>query len=89
MARQEVPVNVYREGDRVMVAAPLPGMEPGSIRLDVQGRALTIDASLRGPGQDRTQQYLVNSSDQIRMEKTGTAGGRRVRHTGNPARRTG
>lgn len=130
MARHEVPVNVYHEGGRVMVAAPLPGMEPGSIRLDVQGRTLTIDASLRGPGQDRTQQYLqrewsvgpyartvhlpldvdgeaanavynngvlvvmlplanVNSSDQIRLEKTGTAGGRRVRHTGNPVRRTG
>ena len=58
MAGQEVPVNIYREGDRLMVAAPLPGMEPGSVRIDVRGRRLTIDAGLRGPGQNRTQQYL-------------------------------
>lgn len=58
MRGQEVPVNIYREGDRLMIAAPMPGMEPGSVRIDVRGRALTIDAELRGPGQDRTQQYL-------------------------------
>lgn len=59
MAKQEVPVNVYREGDRLMVASPLPGMEPGSVRVDVRGRMLTIDARLRGPGQNRTQQYVA------------------------------
>lgn len=58
MTKQQVPVNIYREGDRLMVAAPLAGMEPGSIRVDVRGRALTIDARLRGPGQNRTQRYV-------------------------------
>jgi HSP20 family protein len=41
-----------------MIAAPLPGMEPGSVRIDVRDRRLSIDAELRGPGQDRTQRYL-------------------------------
>lgn len=58
MAKQMVPVNLYREGDRLMVAAPLPGMEPGSIRVDVRGRTMSIEADLRGPGQLRTQRYL-------------------------------
>ncbi|MGH2398799.1 MAG: Hsp20/alpha crystallin family protein [bacterium] len=58
MTKQHVPVNLYREADRLMVAAPLPGMEPGSVRVDVRGRLLTIDARLRGPGQNRTQRYL-------------------------------
>lgn len=58
MANEQVPVNLYREGNRLMVAAPLPGMEPGSIRVDVRGRTLTIEAKLRGPGQHRTQRYL-------------------------------
>ncbi|HEU5298755.1 MAG TPA: Hsp20 family protein [bacterium] len=58
MAEREVPVNIYREGGRLMIAAPLPGMEPGSVRIDVRGRQLTIDAALRGPGQNRTQEYL-------------------------------
>ncbi len=60
MSRQRVPVNIYREGDRLMVAAPLPGMEPGSIRIDVRGRAMTISTDLRGPGQVRTQRYLTH-----------------------------
>ena len=58
MAEREVPVNIYREDGRLMIAAPLPGMEPGSVRIDVRGRQLTIDAALRGPGQNRTQEYL-------------------------------
>lgn len=58
MAQRAVPVNIYREGERLMIAAPLPGMEPGSVRIDVRGRRLLIDAELRGPGQDRTQRYL-------------------------------
>ncbi len=29
MAKQQVPVNILRQGDRLMVAAPLAGMEPG------------------------------------------------------------
>lgn len=58
MKRREVPVNIYQDGGRLMVAAPLPGMEPGSIRVDVRGRRLIIDAQLRGPGQYRTRRFM-------------------------------
>lgn len=129
MARHMVPVNLYREGDRLMVAAPLPGMEPGSIRIDIRGRTMSLEADLRGPGQLRTQRYITHewtvgpylrtltlphavdavaanavynngvlvvmlplanpeaSDDRIRLQKEGTARGRRVRHVGRPARR--
>jgi HSP20 family protein len=55
----QMPVNIYQEGDRLMVAALLPGMEPPSIRVEVRGRSLTIYGQRRGPGQDRTQQHLL------------------------------
>ena len=58
MDGQEVPLNIYREGERLLIAAPLPGMEPDSVRIDVHGRQLTIAAELRRPGRDRTQRYL-------------------------------
>jgi len=32
---QEIPVKVYRSDDRLMVAAPMPGLEPENIRIDV------------------------------------------------------
>lgn len=53
-----IPVNVYQESDRIMVAAPVPGMEPASIKVEIQGRHVTIDTELRGPGQERTQLYV-------------------------------
>jgi HSP20 family protein len=59
MAKRKVPVNLYRAGDRLVVAAPLPGMKPQSIRIDVYGRTMSLKADLRGPGQLRTQQYLL------------------------------
>ena len=55
----QLPVNVYQEGGRIMVTAPLPGLEPQNIHCRVEGRTLLIRTELRGPGQDRTQAYLV------------------------------
>ncbi|MGH2372458.1 MAG: Hsp20/alpha crystallin family protein [bacterium] len=53
-----LPVNVYHEVHKVMVAAPLPGMEPRNIRVEVAGRRLSIHGALRGPGQRRKQYVL-------------------------------
>jgi HSP20 family protein len=50
---------MYEEDGRIMVTTPLPGMEPGSITIGVDGRQLRISTTLRGPGQTRTQKYLV------------------------------
>ena len=35
-----------------MVAAPMPGLEPGDIRVSVSGDEVTIRGALRGPHQD-------------------------------------
>ena len=53
-----LPVNVYGETHRLMVAAPLPGMEPRNIRVEVDGRRLSIHGDLRGPGQQR-KAYII------------------------------
>jgi len=55
---QVLPVNIYREQHRIMVAALLPGMEPQNIHVEIDGYRLTIAASPRGPGQQRTQQFV-------------------------------
>ena len=54
----DVPVNMYQQDDRIMIAAPLPGMEPANIRIDVDGRRVRIATEQRGPGQDTGPQYL-------------------------------
>jgi HSP20 family protein len=48
---QTVPVRIYRGDDRLMVAAPMPGLEPEDISVTVKGDVLTIRGQYRGPRQ--------------------------------------
>ena len=39
-----MPVDLYRNGDQYVLAADLPGIDPGSVDVDVDGQLLTIRA---------------------------------------------
>ena len=39
-----MPVDLYREGDIYVLNADLPGIDPGSVDVDVDGQLLTIRA---------------------------------------------
>jgi len=39
-----MPVDLYRDGDRYVLSADLPGIDPGSVDIDVDGQLLTIRA---------------------------------------------
>ncbi|WP_242089486.1 Hsp20/alpha crystallin family protein [Microbacterium lacticum] len=39
-----MPVDLYRDGDRYILSADLPGVDPGSVDIDVDGQLLTIRA---------------------------------------------
>ena len=43
-APRPMPVDLFRDGDRYMMVAALPGIDPGSIDVDVDGGQLTIRA---------------------------------------------
>jgi HSP20 family protein len=43
-----VPVRVYQSSDRLMVAAPLPGLEPEDIAVRLAGDTLEINGDVRG-----------------------------------------
>ena len=46
---QHIPVKVYRSADRLMVAAPTPGLQPEDILVKVtENNVLTIQGELRG-----------------------------------------
>ena len=49
--RQTLPVRMYQTGERVMIATPMPGLEPGDISVRVEGERVTIDGEERGPHQ--------------------------------------
>ncbi|GAA1001927.1 Hsp20/alpha crystallin family protein [Subtercola frigoramans] len=39
-----MPVDLYRDGDQYLLNADLPGVDPGSVDVDVDGQLLTIRA---------------------------------------------
>lgn len=41
---RQMPMDLYRIGDRYILSADLPGIDPGSVDIDVDGQLLTIRA---------------------------------------------
>ncbi|MFC4428400.1 Hsp20/alpha crystallin family protein [Citricoccus alkalitolerans] len=41
---RSMPMDLYRDGEHYVLAADLPGVDPGSIDIDVDGQVLTIRA---------------------------------------------
>lgn len=39
-----MPMDLYRDGDHYVLSADLPGVDPGSVDIDVDGQLLTIRA---------------------------------------------
>ncbi len=65
-----LPINVYQEGDRLMIAAPMPGMEPQDIHVTLEGTRLVIHAGLRGPGQQRDKSFVLQEWTSGPYERT-------------------
>lgn len=47
-----MPVDLFRDGDRYLLNADLPGVDPGSIDVDVDGAQLTIRAQRTADSRD-------------------------------------
>jgi HSP20 family protein len=58
---QQIPVKMYRTPDRLMVAAPMPGMEPGDILVEItENGVLILHGALRGVLKDITKELLMD-----------------------------
>jgi HSP20 family protein len=53
-----VPINIFENEREVVVTAPMPGVAPEDISVDVTARGLTVRARQHGPGQERIE-YLL------------------------------
>jgi HSP20 family protein len=45
-----MPMDLYRDGDHYVLRADLPGIDPGSVDIDVDGQVLTIRAERTARG---------------------------------------
>ncbi|MCU1447500.1 Hsp20/alpha crystallin family protein [Cryobacterium sp.] len=50
-----MPVDLYRERDQYVLSADLPGVDPGSVDVDVDGQLLTIRATRTATAQDNAK----------------------------------
>lgn len=48
---QPVPIRLYQTENRIMLATPMPGLEPENITVEVNSERVVIRGELRGPGQ--------------------------------------
>ena len=55
---QTIPVRVYRGEKHIMLAAPLPGLEPKNISVTITGDTVRIQGDERGPGQ-RDREMII------------------------------
>jgi len=51
--QQTVPVQIHQTDDRIVLAAPMPGLEPEDISVAVTGDRVTIRGQYRGSRQDQ------------------------------------
>ena len=56
---QQPPVRIYRTGQNIMLAAPMPGMEPQGISVNIAGERVAIRGQRRGP-EDDWRELLVS-----------------------------
>lgn len=50
-----VPVDLLKDGDRYLLTADLPGVDPGSVDIDLDGHVLTIRAERTASSHDGAQ----------------------------------
>ncbi|CAN5355317.1 Hsp20/alpha crystallin family protein [soil metagenome] len=58
-APRVMPVDLFREGDQYILSADMPGIDPDSVDLDVDGQLLTIRAERRAPASEQVK-WLVH-----------------------------
>ena len=49
IGEQKVPVRVYTTADHVMISAPMPGLEPADISVEIGADRVAIRGEERGP----------------------------------------
>lgn len=56
---EEMPMDLYRQGSDYYLAADLPGIDPTSVDVDVDGQLLTIRAQRRLPAAEKETKWIV------------------------------
>ena len=56
---QTVPVRIYQAGNHLMLAAPMPGLQPQDISISIADHTISIRGEERGPRQDNLELLIA------------------------------
>jgi HSP20 family protein len=56
--QQTVPIQLHQTDDRLVLAAPMPGLEPEDISVSISGNRVTIRGTYRGSRQEQPEVLL-------------------------------
>lgn len=56
---EQMPMDLYRQGSNYYLTADLPGIDPGSVDVDVDGQLLTIRAQRKLPAAEQDTKWIV------------------------------
>jgi HSP20 family protein len=56
---QTVPVRIYESGNHLMLAAPMPGLQPQDISISIADHTISIRGEERGPRQDNLELLMA------------------------------
>jgi HSP20 family protein len=56
---QTVPVRIYESGNHLMLAAPMPGLQPQDISISIADHTISIRGEERGPRQDNLELLIA------------------------------
>lgn len=56
---QTVPVRIYQSGNHLMLAAPMPGLQPHDISVSIADHTISIHGEERGPRQDNRELLIA------------------------------
>ncbi len=67
-----LPVDMYEEGDNLIVKASLPGLKPEEVNIQVQGDVLTIsgESKQERESQDKVRNYQLREQTYGRLERS-------------------
>ena len=68
-----MPVDLFRDGDQYVLSADLPGVDPASVEVDLDGQLLTIQAERTRPAQENVK-WLANERPYGRYVRQFTLG---------------
>ncbi|MDX2005963.1 MAG: Hsp20/alpha crystallin family protein [Meiothermus sp.] len=65
-----MPLDVYEEGDKVMVKASLPGLKPEEIKVEVRGDVLYISGEAKQTEEKKERDYHLREHRFTRFERS-------------------